>query len=345
MGDTDLEPDVVAAIKGLSGTGLGKRYNRYARTNFGVSGRTLAARQIAGESGGRANAVSSAGARGRAQFMPATRAEFVKKYGIDPWGSAQDAVKALEMYDLQRGVAGYNPGMPGYTNYVLGQRLSPGTQAALHGGAQSGGMVPGQPPSTDVRLKTDTIPGVDNAAKRDQARADFLLNGNFSLGALLKYKEGLNSLKDVPAETHASGLQVTRSPGSPTKYGDSAASGKGEFSTTGANPGRLQPAIVKFAREVSAVYGRPLSGDSGATHSKYTVNGNVSDHFSGHATDIPATGHALIRMGQAALIAAGMPRAKALRQTGGLFNVNGHQVIFNTHEGGDHTNHLHISAY
>jgi hypothetical protein len=45
------------------------------------------------------------------------------------------------------------------------------------------------------------------------------------------------------------------------------------------------------------------------------------------------------------LIAAGMPRRKALKQKGGLFNVNGHQIIFNTMEGGDHTNHLHISAH
>jgi hypothetical protein len=47
-------------------------------------------------------------------------------------------------------------------------------------------------------------------------------------------------------------------------------------------------------------------------------------------------------MGHAALIAAGMPAAQARRIKGGLFNVGGYQVIFNTTEGGNHYNHLHV---
>lgn len=120
--------------------------------------------------------------------------------------------------------------------------------------------------------------------------------------------------------------------------------GAGKFIITGPNPKRLQPKLVDFARRVAGVYGHPLTGSDGATHSKYTVDGNISDHWSGNATDIPATGKTLIAMGRAALIAAGMPRAQAMKQNGGLYNVGGHQVIFNTHLGGDHTNHLHISA-
>lgn len=118
----------------------------------------------------------------------------------------------------------------------------------------------------------------------------------------------------------------------------------GVFKITGPNPGRIKPSVVKFADKVSAVYGQPLTGSDGTGHSYLTVNGNVSQHSTGNATDIPASGRELVRMGRAALIAAGMPRAQALKQTGGLFNVNGHQIIFNTHEGGDHTDHLHISA-
>jgi hypothetical protein len=52
----------------------------------------------------------------------------------------------------------------------------------------------------------------------------------------------------------------------------------------------------------------------------------------------------LIRAGRAALIAAGMPRKKALKAGGGLYNVGGHQIIFATNEGGNHFDHLHISA-
>jgi hypothetical protein len=121
--------------------------------------------------------------------------------------------------------------------------------------------------------------------------------------------------------------------------------GSGTFHVTGPDPGRLQPGLVAFARKVAGVFGEPLTGSDGATHSKYTVDGNVSEHFTGNATDIPATGTRLVHMGQAALIAAGMPRKEALKKSGGLFNVGNHQIIFNTHIGGDHTNHLHISTH
>jgi hypothetical protein len=101
--------------------------------------------------------------------------------------------------------------------------------------------------------------------------------------------------------------------------------------------------VIQFARRVAAIYGHPLRIGTGTNHSRLTVDGNVSDHWSGNAADIPLTGKALLRAGQAALIAAGMPRKQAMRQTGGLFNVNGHQVIFRTTQGGNHWTHLHIS--
>jgi hypothetical protein len=74
------------------------------------------------------------------------------------------------------------------------------------------------------------------------------------------------------------------------------------------------------------------------------VNGNISQHYSGEALDVPASGTRLVHLGQAALMAAGMPRKQALAAHGGLYNYNGYQIIFNTHIGGDHTNHLHLGA-
>lgn len=120
--------------------------------------------------------------------------------------------------------------------------------------------------------------------------------------------------------------------------------GEGTFKITGPNPGRLQPALRQFARQVAGVFGEPIVGSDGTGHSKYTTSGNVSDHFAGNASDIPASGRRLLRLGRAALIAAGMPRAQAMKQRGGLFNVNGHQIIFLTDQGGNHYDHLHISA-
>lgn len=127
---------------------------------------------------------------------------------------------------------------------------------------------------------------------------------------------------------------------SPT--GASKSGWAGKISVFGSDPARLKPQLLEFAREVSAVAGEPLRLDSGATHSKYTTTGNISQHYTGDATDIPATGKRLLRLGRAALIAAGMPRKKAMKQMGGLYNVRGRQIIFLTNEGGNHYNHLHI---
>jgi hypothetical protein len=129
---------------------------------------------------------------------------------------------------------------------------------------------------------------------------------------------------------------------------------KGSFQISGPDPGRLKPGLTSFAEQVAAVYGGSLTGLDGSTHPKFTVNGNVSEHWSGNATDIfridgkPAVGERLIRAGQAALIAAGANRKWALKQRGGLYNIGNHQIIFNTsgvQNGGDHTDHLHISTH
>jgi hypothetical protein len=100
--------------------------------------------------------------------------------------------------------------------------------------------------------------------------------------------------------------------------------------------------VVGFVRQVAGIYGKPLTIGTGSNHSRLTVNGNVSDHWDGNGADIPLSGRALVRAGQAALIAAGMPEKKARRQTGGLFNVGGFQVIFATDQGGNHYDHLHV---
>lgn len=122
--------------------------------------------------------------------------------------------------------------------------------------------------------------------------------------------------------------------------------GKVLFNSGADRPGvKTSKAVTQFVSQVAGVYGSPLHIGTGSNHSRMTADGNVSDHWSGHAADIPASGKALIKLGQSALIAAGMNPGKAKRQRGGLYNVNGHQVIFNTHEGGDHTNHLHVSAH
>lgn len=99
------------------------RFDRWAKKQYGISGKRLLAKVAAGEGGGttqRPN-VSSAGARGPFQFIPSTRAAYKQKYGLDAWRTNTEAAKAAIIHLMGTGVAGYNPGMPSYTKYILGQ--------------------------------------------------------------------------------------------------------------------------------------------------------------------------------------------------------------------------------
>ena len=154
-----------------------------------------------------------------------------------------------------------------------------------------------------------------------------------------------------PQQQEASGAGGATSPSRDS--GSPASGGTGAFKIEGPDPGRLRKPLTSFATRVADVFGGTLEGKDGSSHSKYTVNGNVSDHYAGNATDIfkingkPATGKRLIQAGRAALVAAGMDPRKARKAPGGLYNVNGHQIIFGVsgqQYGGNHLDHLHISA-
>lgn len=221
MATVDLHPDVVAAIRDLAKSPLGRRYNRMARRRYGVSGARLAGKTVAGEFGGRSTAtgrgvVSSAGARGPAQFIPSTRQAYMQKYGVDPWANDRSAIKGLMLHQLNTGVEGYNPGDPGYKDYILGQRLNREDRRALRGANSQSGQL-GRAPSTQVELGSRTIPGQSYAAERDAAKRKLLLGGDISLRSLLEYKASINSMKDVPARTVRGDLKVTRDPGQPFK--------------------------------------------------------------------------------------------------------------------------------
>lgn len=108
------------------------------------------------------------------------------------------------------------------------------------------------------------------------------------------------------------------------------------------------PTIRSVVGQIAGIYGRPVTVSSGKRSTKYTASGNVSDHYTGNAADLAASGAALTRLGQAALIAAGMNPAQARKQTGGVFNLHKggkrYQIIFNSNVGGNHYDHLHIGV-
>lgn len=224
----DLHPDVVRAISQLSGTRLGRRYNRFAKRRYGVSGPKLAGKTVSAEFGGRSTktgrgVVSSAGARGPAQFIPSTRQAYIDKYGVDPWAGDKQAIKGLMLHQLSTGVEGYNPGMPTYKNLVLGQKLNAEDRRALKGAAGGKGSLTLEgAKSTDVALQSRTIPGQSFAKERRQARRELLLGGNLSLENLLEYKSSINSMQDVPERT-VRDLKVKRRKGAditvPTRGG------------------------------------------------------------------------------------------------------------------------------
>ena len=132
--------------------------------------------------------------------------------------------------------------------------------------------------------------------------------------------------------------------GGEQRYGVvSGPAGKVTIAPTADRPGvRTKKPVIRFVRQIAGRTGRALQIGTGTNHSQMTVNGNVSAHWTGNAADIPLRGAALIKAGQDALISAGMNPRKARRIRGGLYNVGGWQIIFNTQEGGDHTDHLHV---
>jgi membrane-bound lytic murein transglycosylase B len=116
---TEIPPQYAASIR---------RWGRLADAEarkWGLTGEQLLAKLLAGESGFRMDAVSSAGARAAGQFMPETRAEFIRVYGVDPWGSVDDAVHSAALFMRDRGLDSYNPGGgQEYIDYILGQDVA-----------------------------------------------------------------------------------------------------------------------------------------------------------------------------------------------------------------------------
>jgi len=108
-------------------------------------------------------------------------------------------------------------------------------------------------------------------------------------------------------------------------------------------------AVARIARQ----FGKPLTITTGTNHNQYVVNthresqhwqGNAADILYGYGTGPDNVDPALTRLGRAALIAAGMDPKEAAKQDGGVFNVNGWNILFNTGEGGNHYNHLHVGV-
>lgn len=124
----------------------------------------------------------------------------------------------------------------------------------------------------------------------------------------------------------------------------SGASGKVTMAP-GADRGgaHTKPHVIKFVARIAGIVGKTLRITTGTNHNEFVVGTHrQSQHWTGDAADIAASGSWLTTLGQAALVAAGADPAWARKQSGGAYTINGVQCIFNSNVGGNHFNHLHV---
>lgn len=337
------------------------KYLRQFAAQYGVPW-PVAQALIRAESGGNPNAVSPVGAIGYGQLMPGT----ARGLGVNPHDPIQNLKGSMKYLghliqsfhgNLRYAVAAYNAGPAAVTRYG-GIPPYKETQDYVKRVFAMAGPGQNNRQFTTNRLNAvNTLGGVPRTGALNPRLADALAlaaptEGSQSIlerlgGTAARASEAASAPIPLPASQTPGGQGLPSLPGTMTRSPQQAVGRGGKYVIApGANRAgvKLQNDILGFLSQVSGVYGRTLKVGTGTNHSRLTVDGNESQHWTGHAVDVPATGATLIAMGRAALIAAGADPRWANRQKGGLYNIGGRQIIFNTHKGGDHTNHLHLGA-
>lgn len=307
---------------------------------YGIDPRIFG-RQIQQESGFNPTVRSSAGAVGIAQIVPKWHP------GVDPLDpeaaldyAARWMSQLLKKYgNYKDALSVYNSGQPWKVGQTYGE-TSHYVSTILGGGKKISGGGTGAAPPAPALPAADLQPSPDLTAQATMSGLGALAAGDYSPNKALAE---LFELDAVSPPLPAPGKKAVI-PGisSSTTGGWQEWVGKIEQRTGPSAPHNV--AILRFVGKVGQLAGTVLTPWGNQSHSLTTTTGNRSAHADGNAADIPASGAELIRLGRTALIAAGMPAAKARKQTGGLFNVNGYQVIFNTDVGGNHHDHLHVGV-
>lgn len=161
--------EIAAARYGPTIEHIAKGYTNPV-TGARLSGQALLLKLIKGESGGKRGQVSPAGARGWSQFMPGSRAVVLNRFGVDPWRSPEEAVHAAALHlrgkvNGSTGLEGYNPGMPTYAQYILGQKVGPSSLKARVSIPSAAAATTSSAPAFDPGATTVTSPAVTSPAR------------------------------------------------------------------------------------------------------------------------------------------------------------------------------------
>lgn len=180
-------------------------------------------RQIGAESGFNPSAGSGAGARGIAQFMPATaRGMGVNlndgRVSDDLDGAARLMAGYVKKYGNYRdALVAYNAG-PGRVGRPLYRETASYIQRILGGGGEPS-RAPARTPAT-ASPTTVTTPGVDNSGVRAQLVAQFLGRENQNP---VDFAMGIRAAQDVP------GTSTTPAPSTPAAGGGQTGHGAGKL--------------------------------------------------------------------------------------------------------------------
>src|SRR5215471_1081601 len=275
---------------------------------------TLFKAMISQESGFNPNARSPVGAIGLGQLMPGT----ARGLGVDPYnpiqnleGAAQYLASAKKSFGTWKlALAAYNAGfgavhkyggVPPYRetqNYVR--------KILSHAGTSAGLPFP-------IATRSSAVGALFHGDSKAQRQLALALTPSPSLQPILQQTVG----KDVaslltPIKLPSTQLPSTSTTGMdsslPTPIQSSLFGKKGWQQWVAMSPGadrpgvHTQPAVEEFVGSLGKMAGRRLVIGTGTNHSHLTVNGRVSDHWSGHAADIPASGAKLRQLGYLALL-------------------------------------------
>jgi hypothetical protein len=139
---------------------------------------------------------------------------------------------------------------------------------------------------------------------------------------------------------------------------DSGVPGKVTIAPGANKPGQpIKQLVLEYVARMAGIYGKTIVVTTGTNHSYYTVDGNVSDHATGNATDLGmiangGTDDSPIgdKIATACLMVAGVPdgQAASMANAGGLWTLHHNhmriQCIWKTYEGGNHHNHVHVGV-